>query len=100
MIEEYVHMDQRYDIFYERFMEKRHQKLNNSKQPGMEDSHPFPTEPVRAALYKLPRKRVSNTSSDLEFWSQFSPRSITSNASNTLFSADLPNAINFMNYSS
>ena len=30
----------------------------------MEESHPFPIEPLRAAPVSLPQKRVSNTSSD------------------------------------
>ena len=49
MIEEYVPMDRRHDDFYERLMEQRIQKLNNSEQPGMEDSLPFPIEALRAA---------------------------------------------------
>ena len=63
MIEEYLPVDRCHDDFYERFMEERIHKLNNSEQPGMEDSLPFPFESVRAAP-SLPRKRVSNTSSD------------------------------------
>ena len=64
MIEEYVPMDQRPDDFYERFMERRIQKINNPIQSGMEESIPFPIEPLRAAPVTLPQKRVSNTSSD------------------------------------
>ena len=64
MIEEYVPMDRRHDDFYERFIEQRFQKLNNSEQPSMEDSLPFPIEPLRTAPVTLPQKRVSNTSSD------------------------------------
>ena len=45
-------------------MEQRIQKLNCSEQPGMEDSLPFPFEPLRTAPLTLPQKRVSNTSSD------------------------------------
>ena len=64
MIEEYVPMDNRHDDFYERFMEQRFQKINNPGQPSMEDSLPFPIEPLRSAPVTLPQKRVSNTSSD------------------------------------
>ena len=54
MIEEYVTMDRRPDDFYERFMEQRIQKINNPGQSGMEDSLPFPTEPIRTAPVTLP----------------------------------------------
>ena len=64
MIEEYVPMDRRYDDFYERFMEQRFQKINSPGQSSMEDSLPFPIEPLRATPVTLPQKRVSNTSSD------------------------------------
>ena len=64
MIEEYVPMDRRHDDFYERFMEQRLQKINNSGQLSTEDSLPFPIEPIRTAPATLPQKRVSNTSSD------------------------------------
>ena len=64
MIDEYVPMDRRHDDFYERFMEQRIQKLNNSEQSSTEDSLPFPIEPLRIAPVTLPPKRVSNTSSD------------------------------------
>ena len=64
MIDEYVPMDRRHDDFYERFMEQRFQKINNPGQSSMEDSLPFPIEPLRAAPATLPQKRVSNTSSD------------------------------------
>ena len=57
-------MDGRPDDFYERFMEQRFQKMNNLGQPSMEDSRPFPIEPLRATPVTLPQKRVSNTSSD------------------------------------
>ena len=62
MIEEYVPMDRRTDDFYERFVEQRIQKINNPGQSGMEESLPFPIEPLRTAPVSLPRKRVSNTS--------------------------------------
>ena len=64
MIEEYVPMDRRHDDFYERFMEKRFQKINSPGQSNMEDSLPFPIEPLRTAPVTLPQNRVSNTSSD------------------------------------
>ena len=64
MIEKYVPVDQRHDNFSEKFMQQRSQKLNKSEQPGMENTVPFPIEPIRAAPSTLPRKRVSNTSSD------------------------------------
>ena len=63
MVEEYVPMDQRPVDFYERFKEQRIQKINNPEQSSMEDSRPFPIEPLRTAPVPLPRKRVSNTSS-------------------------------------
>ena len=64
MIEEYVPMGQRHDDFYERFMEQRIKNINNPRQANMEDSLPFPIEPLRTAPATLPQKRVSNTSSD------------------------------------
>ena len=64
MIEEYVPIDQRHDDFYERFMEQRFQKINNSRQAHTEDSLPFLVEPLRTAPVTLPHKRVSNASSD------------------------------------
>ena len=64
MIEEYVPMDRHLDDFYERFMEQRIRKINNPGQSGMEESLPFPIEPLRTAPVSLPQKRVSNTSSD------------------------------------
>ena len=51
-------------IFYERFMEQRIQKLNNFQKPSMEDSLPFPFEPLRTVPVTLPQKRVSITSTD------------------------------------
>ena len=64
MIEEYVPMNKRHDDSYERFVEQRIQKINNPEQSGMEDSLPFPIEPLHTAPVILPQKRVSNTSSD------------------------------------
>ena len=66
MIGEYMRMDRRPDGFYERFMEQRFQKINSHGQSIMEDSLPFPIEPLRTAPVTLPQKRVSNTSSDSE----------------------------------
>ena len=63
MIEEYVPMDRRLDDFYERFMKQRLHKINNPEQFGMEDSFPFPIEPLRRPPVTLPQKRVSKTSS-------------------------------------
>ena len=57
-------LKRRYEVFYEKFMEQRIQKFNNSEQPSMEDSLPFRIEPLRTAPVTLPQKRVSNTSSD------------------------------------
>ena len=45
-------------------MEQRLQKLNNLEPCDMEDSRPFPIEPLRAALFTIPPERVSKTSSD------------------------------------
>ena len=66
MIEEYVPTDRRHDDFYERFMEQRLQKINNPGQSSIEDSLPFPIEPLRTTPTTIPQKRVSNTSSDSE----------------------------------
>ena len=63
MKEEYVLMDRRPDDFHGRFMEQRIQKITNPGQSGMEESLPFPIEPLRTAPVSLPQKRVSNTSS-------------------------------------
>ena len=64
MIEEYVPMDRRHDDFYERFTEQRIQNIINPGQWSMEDSLPFPIEPLRTAPVTLPQKRVSNYSND------------------------------------
>ena len=64
LIKENVPMDRRHDDFYERFMEQRNQKLNKSEQPGMDDSLPFPIEPLHTAPIQLPQKRINSTSSD------------------------------------
>ena len=57
-------MDGRHDDFHERLMEQRIRMLDNSEQPGVEDSFSFSIEPFRATPPTLPRKRVSYTSSD------------------------------------
>ena len=82
MIEEYVPMDRRHDDFYERFMEQRLQKIKNNEHTGMEDSLPFPIEPLRAAPVTLPQKWVSNTSSDSGVNSPLSSSSLPGNANN------------------
>ena len=64
MIEECVPIDRRLDDFYERFLEQWIQQLNNSEQPSMEDSLPFPIGPLRRAPVAPPQKQISNTSSD------------------------------------
>ena len=61
--EEYLPMDRRRDDFYERFLEQRIQKRSNPGQSGVEQSLPFPIEPLRTAPVSLPQKRVKNTSS-------------------------------------
>ena len=63
-IEDIVAMNRRHDDFCEKFMEQQIQKINNSNHSGMEDSLPFPIEPVRTAPVTVPTKRISNTSSD------------------------------------
>ena len=63
-IEQYVPMDKSHDDFYERIMEQRIQKIYDPEQSGMENSLPFPVEPLRTAPVTLPQKRASNTSSD------------------------------------
>ena len=64
MIEDYMPMDRRHDEFYERFMEQRIQKLNDSEHNGVDDSLPFPIEPIPTAPVTFPQIRVDNTSSD------------------------------------
>ena len=64
MIEEYVPWDRRLDNFHERIMEQQIQKMNDPGQSGMEDSLPFPIEPLRTAPVTLAQQRVSITSSD------------------------------------
>ena len=64
MIEEYVPSDTHRDDFYERFMERRAQQLNNPKETANDDSIPFPIVPLSSAPTVLPPKRISNTSDD------------------------------------
>ena len=61
MIEEYVPSDRHRDDFYERFMERRVQQLNDPKEAAPDDSIPFPIVPLSSVL---PTKRISNTSND------------------------------------
>ena len=55
MIEGYVLVDRRHDNICERFMEQRIRKQNNTEHYGMEDSLPFPVEPLRTTSATLPR---------------------------------------------
>ena len=64
MIEEYVPSDTHRDDFYERFMERRVQQLNNPQETTKGDSIPFPIVPLSSAPTVLPPKRISNTSDD------------------------------------
>ena len=62
MIEEYVPSDTHRDDFYERFMERGVQQLNDPKEATTHDSIPFPIVPLSSAPTVLPPKRISNTS--------------------------------------
>ena len=53
-----------HDDFYERFMERRVQKLNNPEETTSADSIPFPIVPLSSTPNVLPTKRISNTSDD------------------------------------
>ena len=55
MIEEYVPMDRPPDDFDERFMEQRIQKINNPGESDMENSLPFPIEPLRTVPVTRPQ---------------------------------------------
>ena len=46
-------IDKRQNDFYEQFMEQHFHKINNPEQFGMEDSLPFPIEPLRVQLRLL-----------------------------------------------
>ena len=64
MIEEYIPSDTHRDDFYERFLERRVQQLNDPKETVTDDSIPFPIVPLSSAPAVLPTKRISNTSDD------------------------------------
>ena len=49
MIEEYVPSDTHRDEFYERFMERRVQQLNDPKGTSPDDSFPFSIVPLYSA---------------------------------------------------
>ena len=62
-------------FLYERFMEKRMQKTNNSEQPVSQVSLPFPIAPLRTAFSTVLRKRTSKTSKIQEStFSKLSPQ--------------------------
>ena len=48
--------------FFERFMERRVQQLNDPKEIATQDSIPFPIVPLSSAPTVLPTERISNTS--------------------------------------
>ena len=64
MIEEYVPSGKSHDDFYERFMERRVQRLKNTTENTSADSIPFPIVPLSSTPNVLPTKRISNTSED------------------------------------
>ena len=64
MIEEYVPSHHQNDNFYERFMEQRTRKLNNSSTTEDHDSFPFPIEPLRSISSTNRPKRFSTHSND------------------------------------
>ena len=64
MIEELIPSDTHRDDFYERFMERRIQQLNDPKKTVTDDSIHFPIVPLSSAPAVLPTKRSSNTSDD------------------------------------
>ena len=64
MIEEYIPSDKRHDDFYERFMERRIQKLNDPDPLVRNDSIPFPIVPLPSSTTAVTTKRISNTSVD------------------------------------
>ena len=57
-------MYRRHRQLFERFMEQRHQKLNNPENPAIVESLQFPIRPLSTALTILPSKSISNISSD------------------------------------
>ena len=64
MIEEYVPLDTHRDNFYEQFMERWVEQLNNPKENAKDDSIPIPIVPLPSAPTVLPPKRISNTGDD------------------------------------
>ena len=66
MIEEYVPMDRLHDDFYQSFMEQRTQKIDDTEQPGTENSLPFPFELLRTTLTTLPRIKSATLAVILE----------------------------------
>ena len=64
MIDEYVPSDTHRDDFYERFMKRRLQQLNDPKETAADDSIPFPIMPLSSAPTVFPTKRISNISND------------------------------------
>ena len=64
IIEEYIPSDKRHDDFYERFMERRIQKLNDPDPFVRNDSIPFPIVPLPSSTTAGTTKRISNTSVD------------------------------------
>ena len=61
MIEEYIPSDRRHDDFYERFMKRRKQKVNNPDPVVRNDSIPFPITPLSPPTTAVTTKRISNT---------------------------------------
>ena len=64
MKEEYIPSDKRHDDFYERFMERRTQNLNDPDPFVRNDSIPFPIVPLPSSTTAVTTKRISNTSVD------------------------------------
>ena len=61
MIKKYVRLDRSHVDFFERFMEKRIQKLDNIRQLEVEDFLPFPIE----SSYTTPTTLLGNESATL-----------------------------------
>ena len=64
MIEENNRSDKRHDDFFERFMERRIQKLNDPDPVVRNNSIPFPIVPLPSSTTAVTTKRISNTSVD------------------------------------
>ena len=64
MIEEHIPSDKRHDDFYERFMERRIQKLNDPNPVVRNDSIPFPIALLPSSTTAVTTKRISKTSVD------------------------------------